>query len=99
MLFQALVFLPDPVRGDCGDLAGRDHRHGREQGQRDVEVVVGMRTPSGVVHLAKSREPNRALYGLEMRVGRRNVRSLELGSWDNKFPKLVISRNVPIIPV
>lgn len=42
---KALAVLPDPVGVDCGDLARCRSRHLGEHRQRNVEVVVRMRTP------------------------------------------------------
>src|SRR3954471_1374085 len=45
LLGQRLAVLPDPVRVDRGDLAGGGGADMGEHGERDVEMVVGVRTP------------------------------------------------------
>src|SRR5450830_1520185 len=57
---EALPVLPDPVRVDGSDVARRGGGNLREHRQRNVEVVVGMRTPGQapfVAHLRHRTEP------------------------------------------
>ncbi|MNE32919.1 hypothetical protein D3C80_1265520 [compost metagenome] len=75
---QALAVLPDPVGVDRSDFTRRRSRHLGEHCQRDIEVVVGMRTPGQPPVVAHLRHPYRTLQGPEVRVGQRNVHRLQL---------------------
>ena len=59
---QALAVLPDPVRVDGGDPAGRRGGDVREHGQGNIEVVVGVRAPGQAPFAAHLRHAHRALH-------------------------------------
>src|SRR6516225_781590 len=75
LLRQALSVLPDPVRIDRGDLARRGRGDMREHRQRNVEMVVGMRSPGQAPLAAHLGNADRALHRPEMRVGERKYRT------------------------
>src|SRR3954447_12826830 len=77
LLGQRLAVLPDPVRVDRGDLAGGGGADMGEPGERDVEMVVGVRTPGQAVVAAGLGHAHRALHGPEMGIGQRNVHRAE----------------------
>ena len=58
ILGEVLPILPNPVRVDGGHFARRCRCTVREHGQRHIEVIVGMRAPSEVVHLTQLRHPD-----------------------------------------
>src|SRR5581483_10738354 len=70
---EMLPVLPDPVGIDGGDVAGRGGGGVRHHGERDVEMVVGVRAPGESVVATGLRYAHRALHRPEMRVGERNV--------------------------
>ena len=75
---QALAVLPDPVRIDGGDLAGRRGGHVREHGQGNVEVIVGVRAPGQAPLVAQLRHAHGAAHGPEMGIGQGNVHGVQL---------------------
>src|SRR3984885_13663932 len=77
---QALAVLPDPMRIDGGYLTRSSRSHMGEHGQRNVEVIVGVRSPSEAPVAAKLRHPHRALHGPEMRIGQGDVDRVQLNS-------------------
>ncbi len=78
LLGEALAFLPDPVGVHRGDVAGRGGADVREHRERDVEVVVRMRSPGEAAFLTDLRDLHRALHGPEVRIGERDVDRLQL---------------------
>src|SRR3974390_2157890 len=70
---QPLSVLPNPMGVDRRDAAGSGGSDLREHGQRDVEVIVGMRPPGEPKFPAQLRDADRALHGPEVRIGQRNV--------------------------
>src|SRR6185369_2086951 len=69
---EPLAVLPDPVGVDRGDTAWRGGGHMREHGQRNVEMVVGMRAPGQAPVAAGLRNAHRAGHRPEVRVGQRD---------------------------
>ena len=78
---EPLAVLPDPVRVDCGDLAGRGRRHVREHGERNIEMVVRVRSPGQPPVAAELRHAHRALHRPEMRIGERDVDGMHWIAW------------------
>src|SRR5580692_2932051 len=74
---QGLAVLPDPVGVDRGDLARRRRADMGEHGERNIEVIVGMRAPGQAVVAAGLRHAHRALHGPEVRIGEGNVNRAE----------------------
>src|SRR3984885_14299500 len=70
---QTLAVLPDPMSIDSGYVSRSSRRHMSKHGQRDVEVVVGMRSPGKAPVAAELRHADGALHGPEMRIGQGNV--------------------------
>jgi hypothetical protein len=61
------------VRVQGGDLAGRGRTDVGDHRQRDVEVVVGVRTPGQAEVVAELGDAHGAAHGPEVRVGQRDV--------------------------
>src|SRR6185369_7822979 len=53
LLGEALPILPDPVSVDGSDLTRSGGGYVREHGERDVEVIVGVRTPGQAPGMAQ----------------------------------------------
>ena len=74
---QALAVLPDPVRVDRRDAAGRRRADVGEHRQRDVEVVVRVRAPGQAPVAAGLGDAHRAGHRPEVRIGERDVDRLQ----------------------
>ena len=70
---QMLPILPDPVRINGGDFSHGRSRHVGHHRQRDIEVVVRVRSPCQPVFAAGLRYAYRCAHGPEMRIGQWNV--------------------------
>lgn len=68
-----ITFLPYPVGVDSSDRARRSGGDVREHRQRDIEVVVGVRTSGQAKLMAHLRHANRPLHRPEVRVSQRNI--------------------------
>src|SRR5665213_970794 len=62
VLRYALTVLPDPVGIDCCDFAGRGRGYVGEHGERNVEMIVGVRTPGQAPFFADLRDAHRTLH-------------------------------------
>src|ERR1035441_10158460 len=71
---QLLSVLPDPMRVHGRDSARCGRGDMRDHGERDIEVVVGVRAPSESVIATSLRHMHRALHGPEMRIDRKSTR-------------------------
>ena len=72
-----LILLPDPMRVQCGDLPRRGGSDMGEHGQRDIEMIVGVRAPGQPPFMAHLCDANRALHGPEVRIGQRDIHGMQ----------------------
>src|SRR5277367_6683670 len=75
---QTLAVLPDPMSIYSGYVSRSCRRYMGKHGQRDVEVIVGVRSPGEAPVAAELRYAHGALHGPEMRIGQRNVQCAQL---------------------
>ena len=76
---QALAVLPNPVRINSGNFSRRGGGDMREHRERNIEVIVRVRTPGEPAPIAAElRHAHGALHGPEMRIGQRNIHGLQL---------------------
>src|SRR3569623_1992868 len=69
LLGEALAVLPVPMRIERGYAPRRGGADLRKHGERDVEMIVGMRAPCQAPFVTNLRDPDRALHRPEMRSG------------------------------
>ena len=71
---------------DCRNVAWSSRRAVREHRERDIEMIIGMRSPGKSPFVAKLRDPHRAAHGPEMRVRQRDRDRLELNGMAQLAP-------------
>ena len=81
-----------------GVLAGRRGADVSEHRQGDIEVVIGVRAPCQVELLADLRDPDRALHGPEVRVGKGNVDAVqrEVVGWRQSVATMLVAVGRPV---
>ena len=75
---EGLPVLPNPMGVDRRHLAGRRGGDVSEHGERNIEMIVGVRAPGQPEVPARLRDPDRALHRPEMGIGKGNVDRMEL---------------------
>ncbi len=80
---ETLPILPDPVRVNGRDGAGRGGRYMRNHRQGNVEVVVRVRAPSEPIVAAHLRDAYRSLHGPEVRIGQWYVDGMQTVCWED----------------